>query len=87
MISLYGALLAVGVVSSSPIGVSSNIDYTGPSKLLERVLQQDRRNQPASPIGSCVFVCGDQLVETERCPDGACPVFDCRARAQSCPVR
>lgn len=75
---------AMSVHANSPRESGS---ATRPTTLLQRVLQQDERQRPARPIGQCVFACGDQLIEVDRCPDGECPEFDCRSRALVCPTR
>lgn len=58
-----------------------------PPTLIARLLEDREPDRPARPIGSCVFVCGDRLIEVERCPNGDCPEFNCNTRVQACPVR
>lgn len=57
------------------------------TELMAQLLQDREQDRQARPIGSCIFACGDRLIEVERCPDGTCPVFDCNARVQACPAQ
>jgi len=55
--------------------------------LLERALAERESDKVARPVGSCIYFCGDQVVEAERCPDGDCPAFDCHSRSNTCETK
>lgn len=88
MLRFIAVMLAVAFAMAVHADASQGPSYQlPPTKLLQRVLQEDERQRPARPIGQCVFACGDQLIELDRCPNGECPEFDCRSRAIGCPTR
>jgi hypothetical protein len=88
MRSLAIALLLIGTPSvASADFLKRPFAPNASAKLMAHLLQDRVQDQRARPIGSCVFSCGDRLVEVERCPNGECPTFDCNARVQACPAQ
>ncbi len=71
-------------IADSPSAASLHDDT---STLLERALQERESDRVATPVGSCVYFCDDQLIEIERCPDGDCPAFECYARTKTCQTK
>ncbi len=86
------ALITLGLVQLCYSAATADAPSTtrlqsNSATLLDRALQERDSDKPARPIGACIFFCGDQLFEIERCTDGDCPVFDCNSRTKQCPVR
>jgi hypothetical protein len=85
---LIAVLLTLAFFASVQADTPQGSVYqTPPATLLQRLLQEQQRERTAQPLGSCIFFCGDRLIEVERCPSGECPEFDCNARVQACPTR
>ncbi len=85
---LIAALLTLAFIESVQADApQGTVLQTPPVTLLQRLLQDPESERPAKPIGSCIFACGDRLIEVELCPTGECPNYDCRTGLATCPLR
>lgn len=83
MTILVSIMFSVAVKADVPKATTQLV----PPTLLQRALQNSERDQPARPIGQCLFACGAGVIEVDLCPTGDCPDYDCRTGLASCPTR
>ncbi len=86
MQKLLVVMYALGAITSASAESTADVTLPNPS-LLERALALADEGRDSRPTGQCIVTCEDRLITLKRCPDGACPDYDCRTGYVNCGIR